>query len=259
MNSTSPTILPGLLCDTMSLDHLSLLAADVEAFAVAVETGPAEAPVAGCPGWDLAALGQHLGDIHRWVIGALITGGPPPPHDDPAPESRSARAAWVRSGGARMIDMIAAIDPDAPTWHPFPVEPKVAGLWRRRQAQEASVHRWDAERAIGGSPTIETSFAADGVDEYWTVMLPRLLARERRAPPTSTLAVELTDVGQRWVVDGSTGVPILLASNHDAAATLRAPAVAMLLRLWGRPTDGVVVAVTGDQVIADTWLALGGA
>ncbi len=241
----------------MSLDHLSLLAADVEAFAVAVELGPANAPIAGCPGWDLAALGQHLGDIHRWVIGALVTGGPPPPHDDPAPDGLSARAQWVRTGGARMIEMLAAIDPDAPTWHPFPVEPKVAGLWRRRQAQEASVHRWDAERAAGGSPTIEASFAADGVDEYWTVMLPRMLVRERRTSPTSTLAVEVTDAGQRWVVDGSHGSPTLLASDHPADATLRGPAVAMLLRLWGRPTDDVIV--DGDRSIVDDWLALGGA
>ena len=34
----------------MTLDYLSLLTADIEAFAVALETGSPEAEIAGCPG-----------------------------------------------------------------------------------------------------------------------------------------------------------------------------------------------------------------
>ncbi|MFM2078344.1 MAG: hypothetical protein RJA49_2234 [Actinomycetota bacterium] len=244
----------------MGLDHLALLRADLARFADAVEHGPPDAPVAGCPGWTLFDLGVHLGDVHRWVLGALATGGPPTgAHDDPAPTVGSAAlAAWVRAGSTRLLTALDAVDPDAPTWHPFPVEPKLAGLWRRRQAHEASVHRWDAERAAGGSPTIDAAFAADGVDEYWTVMLPRMLQREQRRTPASTVAVTLADTGQRWAVDGGSGLPVLLPAGAPADAEFTADAASALLRWWGRPVH-VEPVIAGDPSVMDAWLQLGGA
>jgi uncharacterized protein (TIGR03083 family) len=242
----------------MSLDHLALLSDDLDRFASAVESGPPEAPIAGCPGWTLIELGEHLGEVHRWVLGALALGAPPAGHDDPAPSDSVALAEWLRAGSARLLDALLSLDPNVPTWHPFPVAPKVAGLWRRRQAQEASVHRWDAERAAGLHPTIDPTFATDGVDEYFTVMLPRLLLREGRRTPSSRLAVVATDTATRWVVDGSTGLPALLPSGVEAEAEIRGDAAAVLLRLWGRPTDAGVE-LDGPRAVADAWLALGGA
>jgi uncharacterized protein (TIGR03083 family) len=245
----------------MPLDHLALLTADVAAFAATIEQGPADAAVAACPGWTLTDLGEHLGEVHRWVIGALTTGGPPDGiavgHSAPV-DDQSALADWVREGAARLIAMLELIDPDAPTWHPFPVEPKLAGLWRRRQAQEASVHRWDAQHAIGLSATIEAEFAADGIDEYWTVMLPRMLGRERLVAPPSTIAIELTDRHDRWVIDGSSGLPELQWETVSPHATLRGDAASVLLGLWGRPLK-VPLERDGDPGVLDAWLALGGA
>lgn len=162
---------------------------------------------------------------------------------------------WLREGSDALLAALTALDPDAPTWHPFPVEPKRAGMWRRRQAQEASVHRWDAQRAIGMTPSIDPAFAEDGVDEYWTVMLPRMLLRQQRATPPTRLAITLTDTGGRWTVDGSSGLPVV--GPVDADAVLEADAETMLLRLWGRPADEIVV--HGDERVAAEWLALGGA
>jgi len=241
----------------MALDHLALLSDDLDHFATAIEHGPADAPIAWCPGWTLADLGEHLGEVHRWVLGALAVGAPPPPHDDPAPSGSEAMAEWLRSGSARLLDALLSLDPAMPTWHPFPVAPKVAGLWRRRQAQEASVHRWDAERAAGGSPTIDPEFATDGIDEYFAVMLPRVLLRESRRTPSSRLAVAVTDTATRWVVDGTTGLPALLPSGVEADAEIRGDAASVLLRLWGRPSEGVEL--DGARTVAEDWLVLGGA
>jgi uncharacterized protein (TIGR03083 family) len=241
----------------MAIDHLALLSDDLDHFAAAVEHGPPDAPIAGCPGWTLLDLGEHLGEVHRWVLGALAVGAPPPAHDDPAPDGSAARAEWLRAGSARLLDALLSLDPAMPTWHPFPVAPKVAGLWRRRQAQEASVHRWDAERAAGGQPTIDAAFASDGIDEYFTVMLPRLLLRENRRTPASRLAVAVTDTATRWVVDGTTGLPALLPSGVEADAEIRGDAASVLLRLWGRPSEGVEL--DGARTVAEDWLALGGA
>jgi uncharacterized protein (TIGR03083 family) len=245
----------------MSLDHLSLLAADIDAFAAAVEHGPLDAPIAGCPGWDLAGLAAHLGGVHRWATLALVTAAVPQvdPASDPVPGDAAALGEWIRRGGATLLTTLRTTAPDAPTWHPFPVSPKVAGLWRRRQAQETSVHRWDAESAIGVQPVIDAPFAADGIDEYWRVMLPRLVVREHRSLPTSPFAVVATDTGDRWVVDGHEGAVRVLPTDAVAAAELHGDASSLLLRLWGRPVDDDVLEHRGDPVVAASWLDLGGA
>lgn len=242
------------------LDHLALLRTELDGFIDAVAGGPPDAPVAGCPGWGLADLGAHLGDVHRWVLGTLADGPQPPlgsgDTHEPPPGGLDVLAAWLREGADRLLTTLAALDPASPAWHPFPVEPKVAGIWPRRQLHEAVVHRWDAQHAAGHPAVIDPVVAADGVDEYWTVMLPRMLIRTQRRTPATTLAVELTDVADRIVVDGSTGLPAVLPSGVQAPATLSGPAAQVLLRLWGRPADGV--AVEGDPEVAAAWLALGG-
>ena len=245
----------------MSLDHLALLADDLDAFVAAVANGPATAEIAGCPGWTLADLGVHLGSVHRWAREAILTGAMPQLDSaaDPAPTDLAGISAWVRAGADRLLEALHELDQDRPTWHPFPVEPKVAGIWRRRQAQEASVHRWDAQRAIGLSPSIEAEFAEDGVDEYWTVMLPRLCTRESQTAPASVLAVEVTDTDRRWVIDGRSGTVQQAEDGVAAAAGLRGHAQDVLLRLWGRPVPDGSVTLTGDTTVAEAWLAMGGA
>ena len=245
----------------MTLDYLSLLAADIEAFAVALESGSPEAEVAGCPGWTLPSLGAHLGGVHRWARVAILTGAVPKldPTVDPAPAELAGIAGWVRDGGARLVTTLGEMDPLQPTWHPFPVEPKVAGLWMRRQAQEASVHRWDAERAAGQTPIIESTFAADGIDEYWTVMLPRVASRESLTVPASVFATSTTDTNERWIVDGRSGAVLPAAAGVQPETEMRGTALDVLLRIWGRPVTDGVLGVTGDPAVAGEWLGLGGA
>jgi len=243
------------------LDHLHRITLDVATMADVLERGPSDAPVAGCPGWSVSDLCAHLGDVHRWVIGAVTTGGPPVGNavGDQAPLDGRARAAWLRDGARRLTELLSSTPPDAPTWHPFPVEPKLAGLWPRRQAQEASVHRWDAEHAVGRTARIEREWAVDGIDEYWTVMLPRLIIRERLDVPRSAITVRCPDA--EWHIDGSTGTIRLAETSVSTAstATIEGDSEAVLLRLWGRPVAADSIRVSGDTATAGAWLALGGA
>jgi uncharacterized protein (TIGR03083 family) len=244
----------------VTLDYLALLEHDVDSFASAISTGPLEAPIAGCPGWSLHDLALHLGRVHRWARQAVLTAAPPQidPTEDPAPDDAGALASWIRAGGDRLLDALRSKAVDDPTWHIFPVEPKLAGLWRRRQAQETSVHRWDAENAIGIDTTIDPEFAADGVDEYWGVMLPRLVMREQLAVPHSVIAATATDTGDHWVIDGRSGSVLPAASGERAQAELAGDACGLLLRLWGRPVADGRVTIGGDADVAAQWLRLGG-
>ena len=79
--------------------------------------------------------------------------------------------------------------------------------------------RWDAQRAIGLSPKIDTAFADDGVDEYWAVMLPRMLSRESKPVPSSVIGVSLSDTGTTWTIDGRGGSVQLADDGVETAAT----------------------------------------
>jgi uncharacterized protein (TIGR03083 family) len=246
----------------MPIDHLAQLSLDTDLLAATLTTGRADAPVAACPGWTVSDLGAHLATVQRWATIAARTGAPPAPGDiPPAPTDPAELAAWIRAGARALTDLLSCVAADAPTWHPFPVEPKVAGLWRRRQAHEVSVHRWDAEHAVGLPASIGRAMADDGIDEYWRVMLPRLVSREGLAVPASLIEVIATDTSNRWIVDGRSGSlqvsSVRMSDDAIPEASVEGDAEAVLLRLWGRPVDADRVTVTGE--VAAAWLALGGA
>ncbi|MFT3854656.1 MAG: maleylpyruvate isomerase family mycothiol-dependent enzyme [Ilumatobacteraceae bacterium] len=231
------------------LDHLG---ADVERFAAALERGPLDAPVPWCGQWRLADLGEHLGDVHRWATRAVLRGTPGEPDPDPAPPDPVGMAAWLRAGAGPLLAVLAAVDLDGPTWHPFPI-PKVGAVWPRRQAQETSVHRWDAERAIGLSPTIDAALAADGIDEYFGLALPRVMRREGRTAPAGSLRVQATDSGDEWQVESRDGT--IVSAVGDPTVTISGTAQDVLLALWRRPVPDGVVVIDGTD---PGWLDLGG-
>jgi len=248
-------------------DYLAHVRAAVAHLAHAVEQGPLDARVAACPDWNVRELAAHVGFVHRWAEAAARTAERPDLHDAAPPDDADGRAlaAWLRHGANRLVATLRTIDAGAPTWHPFPV-PRVVAVWPRRQAHETAIHAWDAEQAVGLTPaTINRVIAADGVAEYFDLVLPRLVAREAVALPTASLVVRCTDTGHAWRIVAEDTVVIVTAIGRDAVdgdgdgeATLAGPAAAILGRLWGRPIDDEAVVVSGDRSVADAWLALPG-
>jgi uncharacterized protein (TIGR03083 family) len=239
------------------LDHVR---ADVERTAVLVTSGPLDAAVESCPGWDLAKLANHMGDVHRWVIECVTTARRPTgaDHEPPDRADAGALAAWLRDGAARMIDVLSTADESAPTWHPFPIE-RVVGIWPRRQAHENAVHRVDAETAVGARTPIDPVLASDGVDEYFELVLPRLVAREHTALPSGSIHVHCTDVDGEWIAELTDGGLVVRREHAKGDAAVRGPAEALLLRLWNRVGDGAAgIEIVGDRDVAAAWLALTG-
>jgi uncharacterized protein (TIGR03083 family) len=242
-------------------DHIAAIRADTERMAVAYETGPTDAPVAACPGWDVRRLIEHMAYIHRWAAFAVRSGRAPEATDVARPAESADLAAWLRLGGNTLADDLAARDPGDDTWHVFPAEQKM-WVWARRQAQETAMHRWDAEMATLGASTLDPVLAAEGVQEYFELGLPRVLSREGVDPPSSVLRVRSTDVDGDWVISAVDGT-CTVTSGHDpadapeAGAVLDGPAESLILVLMGRAGRSEI-GVSGDQDVADQWLSLPG-
>jgi len=222
--------------------------ADADRMASAYRRGPADAPVAACPGWDVTALVEHMAYIHRWADYAVRNAVAAGPDDIAHPGSAADLAEWLRSGAATLADDLAAIDPAAPTWHPFPVE-RVAWVWARRQAHETAMHRWDAETATTGSSTLDTRLAADGITEYIGLAVPRIAQREGVVLPGATVRIDCSDVDD--------AVHVLGPPDQPVVATLRATAEQALLVLMGRASHSNFE-IEGDVEAADAWLSIPG-
>jgi uncharacterized protein (TIGR03083 family) len=240
------------------IDHLAHLAADSATFATVLDVAPLDTPVPGCPGWSLERLGRHIGQVQRWARSAAEHRAQPPQDIfRSGPGDGTALADWVRQGTAELLVTLGALDPDGPTWHLFPA-PMLARVWPRRQAQEISIHRFDAQSAVGTTDPIDPDLASDGIDEYFEVMLPRLLQREERALPAGSLHVHCTDVHGEWIVRRAAGGGVEMERAHtNGDAALRGPAATLLLALWGRAVDRTGIDVAGDHAVADAWLGVG--
>ena len=78
-----------------------------EALARAAEAGPLDAPVPGCPGWDVEALVRHIGDVHRWA--ATIVGERIPQRlqrDFEGPAEPDALLVWYLEGCVALVDVL---------------------------------------------------------------------------------------------------------------------------------------------------------
>ena len=232
---------------------LAALRADGPALRDAVaEAGP-DAAVPGCPEWAVADLVEHLTSVLRWVRESVSRGVITKPDPRSVPEPRP---DWpdalegLRRELTGTIETLDALDPEFPAWT-WPAQAKKAGFWHRRMAHEVSVHRWDAEAAVGRPTAIETKLAADGVNEILDTWLP---AGRRKEPTELQGVVHLTatDASYEWFVRlRGAGVAlldigtILDTDDHHPRAGITGTASDLQLVLMGRrPLE--VLTVSGD-------------
>lgn len=213
--------------------------------------------VPSCPGWAIANLAAHMGYIHRWVVAAVATCDRPHNEDiEASPEGADAAelGQWLQQGVDTLVTTLAGLRPEAPTWHPF-LAPQTVELWPRRQAQETMVHRWDAEIAVGDLTPLDPVVAADGILEYFQIIVPRVASRDGRRAPQGVLRIECPDVGMICTVSAAATVDVELGDGVVATpdATLTGRAEDVLLALWRRHT------LPGEHPgLAAEWLAFGG-
>ncbi|MFJ8676088.1 maleylpyruvate isomerase family mycothiol-dependent enzyme [Streptomyces sp. NPDC093589] len=232
----------------------------------AEEAGP-DARIPACPEWQMRDLVTHVGRIHRWATDYVTKGiqeaGRPPA----APELADKELpGWLRDGHHRLVLALDSAPQDLEAWTFLPA-PTPLAFWARRQAHETSVHRADAQQALGTSLTpLPSAFAADGIDE-----LLSFHAGDRsrlRTETPRTVRVRATDsVAAEWTVHLSEAPPRAerraggagAAADGDSGAdcTIEGRAEELYLALWNRlPWD--TLTVTGDTALSGLWQEHGG-
>ena len=243
---------------TSYLDHVR---ADSALIAAAAKKG-LEPDVPCCEGWTVYDLVGHMGEVQRHkelIVRERHRSAPKQRIRIPA----SDRIEWFEEGAEMLLDTLAAADPAEPVWTWHDPEQTV-GFWYRRMAQEALIHRVDAEQSHGAVSPVDEALAADGVDEIITVMmtgLPEWASFDGKG----NLAC-LSIPGRSWSLEeglfsgaspatGNEYTDLLAFEVSDPSAGITASIsgdpVAMDLWLWGRgPLEDLTV--DGDAALAET-------
>jgi uncharacterized protein (TIGR03083 family) len=245
------------------LDH-DWYCAQAEKEISTLATVVAEAPdvardVPSCPGWSLTDLARHTGTQHRWATTIVATEAAArvPYAEVELPwHSADGLAEWLTSGGTPMLDVLRSAGPLTEVWSWGPG--RTSGWWARRMLHETTVHRADAELALGvGEPVIDPLLAADGIDEF-LFNLPsarRPYQHLAELPTGASLHLHATDFDSgEWVIRFTDSGIDWQRGHEKATAAVRGPLTSLLLFTYGRrPAADPRLACFGDEAIPALW------
>lgn len=192
----------------------------------------------------------HLGGVHRWVIqtvGAKSFTGPPP-----SPDEGTDVLSWFNEGADTLVSTLSALDPHEECWN-FTRGEQTMAFWIRRQSHETSVHRWDAEHALGSPTPLEADLAVDGIDEFLELLAPRTKPRGTG----ESIHLHATDADGEWLVRLTPEALEVERGHAKGDAAVKGTASDLLLWAWGRvPTDSPSLEIHGDPAVAARWQEL---
>ena len=239
--------------------YLDCLAQDYALLRSAASSASLQAPVPSCPGWTVADLASHVGEVYLHKATVMRDDKWPDPWP-PAEHASLPPLTLLDDGYHELTAEFAARSPDdpSPTWY----EPEqTVGFWIRRMAQETVVHRMDAQLAAGLPVTpAPDDLAADGVDEvlkrflaYGSVQWPEEYATVQgghlatgEGTDTVIVTTGVSPAQTSWTVRPTPVMVTVTDGRADGArAEIAAGPDAMLRSLWGRAGDDAVT-VTGD-------------
>jgi uncharacterized protein (TIGR03083 family) len=229
-------------------DAVDAIAAESRRLSGVVASADLDARVPTTPKWSLRDLAHHVGTV-QWYWSENVrasnaderSGGsltPLPPDSD--------LLAWLGWCTYSLLSALRAAGPDSPSWAWWdPPTPRTAGAVARHQAQEAAVHRWDAEGSVGSSAPLPSELAADGVPEFIEVMVGPDVVALRGA-----VNLHAVDTGETWRVGPD--------ETSGGTAELNATASDLVLMLYRRlpvpdaDVDGDPMLVASLLSLADT-------
>jgi uncharacterized protein (TIGR03083 family) len=239
--------------------------ASTAGLAALIDYADPDLPVPTCPGWTLARLAEHVGQVRRRAARIVATRSAEPVDlgaiaESHIPSDANVRCQWLTDGAASLIDALRSAG-EAGVWMLGSIQP--AGTWARRVANETMVHCADGALAAGEEVSLPAELAADAIDEWLTVLSGQIFGRpDPRAaalPLGSSLHVHVIDAdlgaGGEWLVSHDDAGIRVTAGYGEAEVSLSGPAGEVLLVLLGRRRAAeAVVRVVGDAGLLDGWL-----
>jgi len=208
------------------------------------------AAVPSCPGWTVADLTRHVGEVYLHKTLAMREGAEPDPWP-PAELAIEEPLALLDRAYAGLRDEFASRKPEdaAGSWY---TPNQTVGFWIRRMAQETVIHRIDAELGTGQAVApVASDLAVDGIDELLKVFLAYSVAGWAKyfadildSSPGRTYLVR-TD-GAAWRVRTGPGQVTVEDGAGDGATdvTVSGPPPAVLRWVWNRDVAGEPNGVT---------------
>lgn len=231
-------------------DAVAAIGAESRRLSDVVASADLDARVPTTPKWSVRDLAHHIGTV-QWYWAENVRAKNPaersgaalaslPPDDD--------LLAWLGWCTYALLSALREAGPESPSWAWWgDPTPHTAGAVARHQAQEAAVHRWDAEGSVGTPAPLPAGLATDGVPEFIEVMVGPDVVALRGA-----VTLHAVDAGASWKVGAGSAdagaAPARSAELHATASDL----VLMLYRRLAVPdTD-----VDGDPILVASLLSL---
>lgn len=231
-------------------DYVASLISESRRFSEVVRSLDAVGRVPSCPDWSVADLTWHLAEVQQFwaeIAGRLLQDPDEAVKIERPPDAELADLFDRES--ARLVEALQSSPPEAPCWS-WDEKGHSIGWVRRRQANEALIHRADAELAAGLKPVLDVDMAADGVDELFRSFYGGDAPEWAKVIPDGmTVRIELLDAPGVWLLalgrfvgtspnSGRTYDQDDLSLAHDSSGeadlVVRGTASDMDLWLWGR-------------------------
>jgi uncharacterized protein (TIGR03083 family) len=240
------------------MDIAAALIAENEAFGEVLLGGDSGTEVPTCPGWTFRHLLRHVGRGHRWAAQIVddrladvldprdVRNGKPPDDADGAVD-------WLIGGARALLEAVDRVGGATPVWTFLGMRP--AAWWIRRRLHEVTVHRADAELALGRDFALSPELAADGLMEWLERVVVQADSEQSPLATSQTLHLCASDGGGEWTLR-SDGAELTLDQSHaEADATVSGDATSLLLAVVRRiPADDPRISVSGDDAVWRGWL-----
>ncbi|HET6877413.1 MAG TPA: maleylpyruvate isomerase family mycothiol-dependent enzyme [Jatrophihabitans sp.] len=248
----------------MALDFVEHLRIETARLGNVLRAADPAAPVPTCPEWSADDLLWHMcgGVFYFWeaIVRNRVT-------DDTGAEEVDARTPERPADHSGLMDLyerarealIASLEQvgdDEPIWTWS--SDHTGGFIKRRMAQEALIHRVDAEATVAELSPVDAALATDGILEGLQYFWGGTPSWATWTPDGPIGRLHTTDTGARWsfrlgwVAGTSPGgtryehEPALeLVDSGEPSFTVSAPAADLDLWLWNRPA-GTEPAVEGS-------------
>ena len=216
------------------------------------------AAVPTCPGWTVADLTRHVGQVYLHKTLAMRQGAEPDPWP-PRELADSEPLALLDRAYAGLTAEFATRKPADPAGSWYSPDQTV-GFWIRRMAQETVIHRIDAELGTGQPVApVPADLAVDGIDELLKVFVAYSVAEWGSyftdildGSPGRAYAVRAD--GAAWRARTGPGLFAVEdgAGDGPADVTVSGSPAAVLRWVWNRAAagepDGVTVAGAPEAV-----------